>query len=426
MVKNRRKRVAGKAALGVVGRQRKLSVGEVIVDVRAEFMDLLAEGGKAIAAALFEEDMARFCGPRYSRKDPAQPQASRWGHQQGQVVLGGRKVSLPRPRARRGEEEVVLPSYLGLQREDPLEERALEQMLVGVSTRNYERSLEPLGAGFIESSMDKSSVSRRFALKTEAQLEAALKKPLTDTDWAAVFIDGLHFADHVVIVVLGVDSSGKKHLLGLREGSTENATLCKELLSDLVERGLPADRALLFVIDGGKGLRKAILEVFGQHEVVQRCQVHKKRNVLDQIPEAKKASVRATMSQAYDASSYEAALTQLKNLVRVLAKDHPGAAASLREGLEETLTVKRLGISGALERTLRTTNPAESLNEGMRRVARRVKRWRNGGMVLRWAAAAALEAQRGFRRLKGHKSMPMLIAALRQHDAELDSVRRSA
>jgi len=317
-------------------------------------------------------------------------------------------------------------AYLGLQREDPLEERALEQMLVGVSTRNYERSLEPLGAGFIESSMDKSSVSRRFALKTEAQLEAALKKPLTDTDWAAVFIDGLHFADHVVIVVLGVDSSGKKHLLGLREGSTENATLCKELLSDLVERGLPADRALLFVIDGGKGLRKAILEVFGQHEVVQRCQVHKKRNVLDQIPEAKKASVRATMSQAYDASSYEAALTQLKNLVRVLAKDHPGAAASLREGLEETLTVKRLGISGALERTLRTTNPAESLNEGMRRVARRVKRWRNGGMVLRWAAAAALEAQRGFRRLKGHKSMPMLIAALRKHDAELDSVRRSA
>lgn len=426
MRKNRRKRVAGKAALEEVGRRRQLTVGEVLVDVRAEFLDLLAEGGKAIAAALFEEDMAQLCGPRYARKEAARPTASRWGHQQGQVVLGGRRVSLPRPRARRGEEEVALPSYLGLQREDPLEERAFEQMMVGVSTRDYKRSLEPLGAGFIESGMDKSSVSRRFILKTEAQLEVALKKPLTETDWAAVFIDGLHFADHVVIVVLGVDTSGKKHLLGLREGSTENATLCKELLSELVERGLPADRALLFVIDGGKGLRKAIREVFGQHEVVQRCQVHKKRNVVDQLPEAKKASVRATMSQAYDASSYEAALTQLKNLVRVLAKDHPGAADSLREGLEETLTVKRLGLTGALERTLRTTNPAESLNDGMRRISRRVKRWRSGGMVLRWAAAAALEAESRFRRLKGHKSMPMLIAALRQHDAKLDNVRRSA
>jgi putative transposase len=426
MLENRRKRSGRKAALEVVGRQRMLALGEVMLDVRADFMELLAEGGKAIAAALFEEDLGRLCGERYARK--AQGSAKRWGRQRGQVVLGGRKVSLVRPRARQGDEEVVLPSYVRLQREDPLGERALEQMLVGVSTRNYRRSLEPLAGGLIESAVDKSSVSRRFVLKTEAQLEAAMKKPLGDEQWAAVYIDGLHFAEHVVIVVLGVDASGKKHLLGLREGSTENATLCKELLSELVERGLPADRALLVVIDGGKGLRKAVLEVFGQHAVVQRCQVHKTRNVLDQLPDAKKPSVRAAMSQAYNAPTHAAALTQLQNLVRVLARSNRGAADSLREGLEETLTVKRLGLTGALEKSLRTTNPAENLNGGMRRVSRRVKRWRGGSMVLRWAAASALEAQQHFRRLKGHKSMPLLLAALRQLDNthNNDNVRMTA
>jgi transposase-like protein len=427
MLENRRKRNAGKAALEVVGQQRRLALGEVMLDVRADFMELLAEGGKAIAAALFEEDLGRLCGERYARKAPEAGLAKRWGQQRGVVVLGGRKVSLARPRARQDGEEVVLPSYTRLQREDPLGERALEQMLVGVSTRNYRRSLEPLSGGLAESAVDKSSVSRRFVLRTEAQLEAAMRKPLGDQRWAAVYIDGLHFAEHVVVVVLGVDATGKKHVLGLREGSTENATLCKELLSDLVERGLPADRALLIVIDGGKGLRKAVREVFGQHEVVQRCQVHKTRNVLDQLPDAKKPSVRAAMSQAYNAATYDDALTQLQNLVRVLAKTNRSAADSLREGLEETLTVKRLGLSGALEKSLRTTNPAESLNEGMRRVSRRVKRWRGGDMVLRWAAASALEAEHRFRRLKGHKSMPVLLAALSRLDnTQNDNVRMTA
>ena len=328
MMEDRRKRAAGKVGLEVVGRQQRLALGEVMLDVRADFIELLSEGGKAIAAALFEEDMGRLCGERYARKGPEVGQARRWGQQRGQVVLGGRKVSLARPRARLGNEEVALPSYLRLQREDPLGERALEQMLVGVSTRNYWRSLEPLSGGLVESAAGKSSVSRRFVLKTEEQLEAALKKPLGDTHWAGVYIDGLHFAEHVVVVVLGVDASGKKHVLGLREGSTENSTLCKELLSNLVGRGLPADRALLTIIDGGKGLRKAVREVFGQHEVVQRCQVHKTRNVLDQLPEGKRSSVRAAMSQAYNAPSYNSALTQLKNLARVLAKDHPSAAES--------------------------------------------------------------------------------------------------
>jgi transposase-like protein len=419
MNENHRKKQGRKAHLEVVGRQRKVALGEVLLDVRAEFRELMLTGGMAVAAALFEEDLERLCGARYARKDEEAGLGQRWGQQRGQVVLGGRKVSLRRPRARRDGEEIALPTYASLQREDPLNERALEQMLIGVSTRNYRRSLEPVFEELAESAVDKSSVSRRFVVKTEEQLKAALAKPLTGIKWAGLYIDGINFAEHVVVVALGLDVSGKKHLLGLREGSTENGTLCKEMLADLVGRGMPVDRALLIVIDGGKGLRKAVRDVFAQYEVVQRCQVHKTRNVLDQLPDAKKPSVRAAMREAYNAESYETALKLLKNLARVLEKEHPSAASSLREGLEETLTVKRLGLTGALEKSLRTTNPIENLNSGIRRISKRVKRWRSGKMVLRWAAASALDAEKRFRRLKGYKAMPFLLAALRNHDRQL-------
>ena len=417
MEKTRRKAQGKKVQ--VVGRQRRLALGQVLLDVRADFWELMLTGGIAVAAALFEEDLEQLCGKRYGRKGEESGHAERWGRQRGRVVLGGRKVRLTRPRARLGGEEIALPTYVSLQREDPLNDRALEQMLIGVSTRNYRRSLEPVLGGLAESVVDKSSVSRRFVLMTEERLRAALVRPLGGIKWAALMIDGINFAEHTVVVALGIDASGKKHLLGLREGSTENRTLCKEMLSDLVGRGLPVDRALLIVIDGGKGLRQAVRDVFAQHGIVHRCQVHKTRNVLDQLPDTKKPSVRTALNEAYNAESYELALKLLKNLIRVLEKDHPGAAASLREGLEETLTVKRLGLTGALEKTLRTTNPIENLNSGIRRISNRVKRWRSGSMVLRWAGAAALEAEKHFHRLKGYKAMPSLLAALRNHDRQL-------
>jgi putative transposase len=419
MTKRSKKTGGRKVQLEVAGKQRRVPLGEVLVDVRAELRELMIQGGMAVVGALFEEDLERLCGKRYERKDDEAGLGDRWGHQRGQVVLGGRKVGLTRPRARRNGEEIALPTYASLQKEDPLNERTLEQMLIGVSTRNYRRSLESAPGDLTESAVDKSSVSRRFVVKTEEQLKTALKKPLGGIEWAALYIDGINFADHVVVVALGLDAGGKKHLLGLREGSTENGTLCKEMLSDLVERGMPVDRALLIVIDGGKGLRKAVREVFAQYEVVQRCQVHKMRNVLDQLPDAKKPPVRAAMNEAYNAESYEIALKLLKNLVRVLSREHPSAASSLREGLEETLTVKRLGLTGALEKSLRTTNPIENLNSGIRRISKRVKRWRGGGMALRWAAAAALDAEKRFHRIKGHKAMPVLLAALRNHDHQL-------
>ena len=417
-MKKTRRKAQGKK-VQVVGRQRRLALGQVLLDVRADFWELMLTGGMAVAAALFEEDLEQLCGKRYGRKGEESGHAERWGRQRGRVVLGGRKVRLTRPRARLGGEEIALPTYVSLQREDPLNDRALEQMLIGVSTRNYRRRLEPVLGGLAESVVDKSSVSRRFVLMTEERLRAALVRPLGGIKWAALMIDGINFAEHTVVVALGIDASGKKHLLGLREGSTENRTLCKEMLSDLVGRGLPVDRALLIVIDGGKGLRQAVRDVFAQHGIVHRCQVHKTRNVLDQLPDTKKPSVRTALNEAYNAESYELALKLLKNLIRVLEKDHPGAAASLREGLEETLTVKRLGLTGALEKTLRTTNPIENLNGGIRRISSRVKRWRSGSMVLRWAGAAALEAEKHFHRLKGYKAMPSLLAALRNHDRQL-------
>lgn len=417
MKKSRKKRTKREEAVALVPSEVRLTVGEVAVDVGAEFRELLITGGLALVDALFREELDRLCGPRHARKGEAW--ASRWGKQRGEVVLGGRKVQLAHPRARRDGREVVLPAYAELQREDVLNARALEQMLVGVSTRKYQRSLEPVVPDLKESAVSRSAVSRRFVAKTTAQLEAALARPLDGEEWAALMIDGIAFHEHVVVIVLGVDASGKKHLLSFRQGTTENATLCSQLLSGIVARGVPADRSILVCIDGGKGLRKAVSEVFGDFALVQRCQVHKKRNVLDQLPDEVRVQVRTAMSQAYAVATHETALKQLQNQARVLAKAHPSAAESLREGLAETLTVKKLGLTGKLAKALETTNPIENVNSGVRRVGGRVKRCRDGGMALRWVATGALEHATKFRRLKGHKEMPKLIAALRARDAEM-------
>jgi putative transposase len=408
--------------LEVVPSQRTATVGEIAVDVGAEFRELMMRGGLALVNALFAEEMTRLCGARYARGEHL---ASRWGTQQGEVVLGGRKIKLQRPRARRHGEELVPPLYQELQGEDPLTDRALEQMLIGVSTRKYHRSLEPVIADVREFGTTRSAVSRRFVARTSAQLGAALSKPLGEEEWAALMIDGIQFHEHVIVIALGIDATGRKHVLSFRQGSTENGTLCREMLSEMVARGVPADRSILDVIDGGKGLRKAVNEVFGDYAVVQRCQVHKKRNVLDQLPEEVRAQVGRAMSQAYAASSYETAVKQLKNQVRVLSTDHTGAAESLKEGLEETLTVKRLGLTGALAKTLETTNPIENVNGGVRRVGARVKRCRGGGMALRWVATGALEHATKFRRLKGHREMPTLIAALRALDSKMTNTNVS-
>ena len=383
--------------------------------MRDQLMELIVGAGVKAIAGVLAESVTALCGERYGRRAAEEPR--RWGRQRGELVLGGRKVQIQRPRVRQAGKEADIPAYWALQAEDPLQERALEQMLVGVSTRQYRRSLEEF-PGLETASTSKSAVSRRFVAATAERLEALAEKSLQGVDWAAVMLDGLRFGDHVILVALGIDSGGRKHLLGLREGSTENATVCKELLGDLVERGFPTDRHLLFVIDGAKALAKALREVFGARAVIQRCQVHKTRNVLDQLPKHKRAHAAKALSQAYGQADQDLARQQLHNLERALAKDHPGAAASLREGLEETLTVKRLALTGALERSLSTTNPIESTNSVIRRVSGRVKRCRNGQMALRWVAAGLIEAARGFKRLKGYRAMPTLVSAMHALDRE--------
>jgi putative transposase len=247
-----------------------------------------------------------------------------------------------------------------------------------------------------------------------------MQRKLSGLQLIAVMIDGVRFADHVVLAALGIDTSGKKHVLGLREGATENVASCKALLADLVERGLATDRTRLFVIDGAKALHKAISDSFGERALMQRCREHKKRNVTDALPERMRSSVRSAMSQAYATRDAKRAARLLDNLARRLEPDHPGAAASLREGLEETLTLRRLDLPESLERVLSSTNLIENLFSRVRDLAHRVKRWQGGTMILRWPAAGVLEAERSFRRIAGYRGLPKLIAGLRAHDAEID------
>jgi transposase-like protein len=355
------------------------------------------------------------CGAKHARVPGRE--VTRGGTVRGEVVLGGRRVAIRRPRARRVDGgEVRLPVYEAFGREDPLEARAVEQMLVGVATRKYGRSLEPLPASVATRGTSKSAVSRRFVARTRAELEAWARRPLGELDLVALMIDGIGFGDYLLVVALGIDSTGKKHALAIREGSTENASLCRSMLADVVARGVPADRAILVVLDGGTGARSAVRQVFGEYGIVQRCQVHKKRNVVDHLPEHAKLHVGAAMSHAYGLEDYDKAKTQLEKLARSLDEQHPSAAASLREGLDETLTVLRLGIGPALRKSLATTNPIESTFSTVRRVSRRVTRWPSGTMALRWALAGITEAEKTWRRVMGKADMPKLVTALRELD----------
>jgi len=382
--------------------------------IRGDLRELVMSFGIQAITAMLEQERTALCGPRYEH----QPEraAQRGGTVRGQLALGGRSVTVPRPRVVGLDgREIALDTWSRLRASDPLGARALEQMLVGVATRKYERSLEGVPESLESRGTSKSAVSRRFVEATAAKLTEWLSRPLAELDICAVFMDGLHFAEHVVLVALGVDAQGTKHVLVLWAGATENSVACKGLLEDLVTRGLDPKRKRLFVIDGSGGLRAGIRDVFGKRALVQRCQKHKMENVVSHLPKSKHAAVRAAMRQAYKSTKVDSAKRLLNNLIRSLEPNHPGAAGSLREGLDETLTVMGLGLPRTLERSFSTTNPVENLNGSLRDLARRVKRWRDGAMILRWAAAGVLEASRGFRRLKGHKDMPKLLSALGDH-----------
>jgi transposase-like protein len=336
-----------------------------------------------------------------------------------EVVLGGRKVSIRRPRVRRDGGEVPLRTFQRMASEDPLNRRIVAQMLVGVATRQYARSLEPLPATMTTRGTSKSTVSRRFVAKTRAQLEAWQSQPLDGLDLVGLILDGVHVGEHCLIVALGIAADGQKHALGLWDGSTENGTVCQGLLSNLQSRGLRTDRSLLVILDGSKALRKAVRATFGEAALVQRCQVHKMRNILEYLNDRQRPWAQAILRRAYQSADVKTAQRLLLDLAKRLETEHPSAAESVREGLDETLTVLTLNLSTRLRRSLATTNAAESLLSRTRHVKRNVKRWRGGQMMLRWVAAGILEAVKGFRRVKGYADMPTLVAALRARDRQL-------
>lgn len=389
-----------------------------MIDARATLHDAIVTAGMSVLGSMLEEERAKLCGPRYAHQ-PSRA-ATRAGHTDGELSFGGRRVRVRRPRVRSVDgSEVALDTWERFSDVDPLTPRAVEQMVLGVSTRKYVRSIEPAPPGLASRGTSKSAVSRRFVSATREKLAEMLGADLSMLSLCAIMIDGIHVAEHLVLIALGIDENGDKHVLGLYEGATENTTACSGLLSDLEARGVRTDRAMLFVIDGSKALAKAVRAKFGTRALIQRCQVHKRRNVEDHLPEDMKKNVGRTITAAYKSADVKRAKKMLEGLARQLERKHPSAATSLREGLDETLTVMHFDLPEHLARTLSTTNPIEFLNGRIRRTTHNVARWDSGDMVLRWLAVALTEASKTFRKLRGYKGMPKLVAALRAHDTKL-------
>ena len=392
----------------------QLSLAEIVGDTREGLLALAVRTGLAVLQETMEWEVDRIVGPK-GRHDRDRV-AKRHGHASGEVTLGGRRVPVRRPRVRSADdsEEVGLESYREFSSRDPLSEVIAERVLAGVSTRGYRRAQEPVGSEVEQCSrsVSSSAVSREFIARARTALAQLLSRRLDGFELVALMIDSIELADRCHVVALGITIEGTKVPLGLWEGSTENATTVGGLLSDLRERGLGLDQQILCVIDGAKALSKAIRSVIGNRTPIQRCVVHKSRNVCDYLPREQRPWIRAKLRAAWDDTDYERALCALKALARALEREHPAAAASLREGMLETLTVTRLGITGRLKKTLQSTNLIENLFSRVRQTQRNVKRWHGGDMRQRWTAAGILDAERKFRRVKGRDQLARLAAAL--------------
>jgi putative transposase len=388
------------------------ALGQLVGAAKEGLLALSVGVGLGVLSELMEEEVDDVVGPK-GKHDPDRT-AVRHGHEDGEVTLGGRRVEVQRPRVRTadGDAEVQLETYQHFADRDPLRRVVLERMLAGVSTRRYRRTQEPVGEQ-VETqarSTSKSAVSRTFVERTRESLGELMGRQLADLRLAVMMLDGLELKGRMMIVALGITTEGVKIPLGLWEGSTENATVATALLSDLVERGLDPEQGMLFVLDGSKALRKAVRSVFGDVPV-QRCLWHKERNVMQHLPERDRPPIKARMRKAWRETDYPRALEQLRALADELEHTHPGAAGSLREGMDETLTVIRLRIRGKLRRTLESTNPCESMIDTVRTTQRNVKHWSSGEMGLRWTAAGMLEAEKQFRKVIGYTDLPRLAVA---------------
>jgi transposase-like protein len=401
-----------------------VALAELAGQMREGLLALAVGAGLQVMAAIMEEDVTAVCGPK-GHQDPERT-ATRHGHGPGSVTLGGRRVPVARPRMRAvdGSGELPVPAYELFSGTEVMGRMAMERMLAGLSTRRYGVGLEPVGTDIeqVATATSRSAVSRRFVAATETALAELLGADLSSLDLVALMVDGVHFGEHTCVVALGIGVDGGKHPLALVEGSTENTTLVTELIVGLRERGLDVTRPILAVLDGSKALRRAVLDVFDR-SVIARCQLHKIRNVEDRLPEKMRSVVASRMRRAYHADSALAAEAELNALAAELDRTHPSAAASLREGMAETLTVLRLGVPPTLARTLRSTNAIESMISICRDHARNVKRWRDGQMALRWCAAGMVEAGKQFRRVNGHLHLRSLRDTLERVTKPVSATR---
>ena len=399
---------------------------EVFGGIESSLFELCVDSGQQVLQAMMEQDREDLCGPRWKR-DPER-KAGRAGTTKSEVTLGGRRIGVSRPRVRSMEgEEIVLPSFAFAANRDPLDRHTLNAVACGISSRKNARSLDRLPDGMRQRSTSKSSVSRRYVAMTTKQMTSWLTTPLGDRHFPIIMIDGIHMGDHLVLIALGIDFEGKKQVLGLREGDTENGQVARALLRDLIERGLDPERARVFVIDGAKALTSAIVKIFGPLAKIQRCQIHKRRNILGHLPERLHENVKAVLKEAWGLADADVAKRRLERLASSLKVDHPGAAESVLEGLDATLTLQKLGIGDTLYKKLRSTNAIENLNSGIATYSKNVKRWQGGSMVVRWVSAAIVEAEKKFRRVQGWRDIEKLIQALAAIDQQQEAkVKRVA
>jgi transposase-like protein len=371
--------------------------------------DFATEMGLKVAYLLLQDEVNQRCGLRYERAP--ERTLTRYGHQRGVAVIPGQKLPIQRPRIRYTQQcgEAALENYARLQSPEAMPNSVLKRLVRGVPCRDYEGVVDLAREGF---GVNKSSVSRSFVVASAAEVRQLSERRFDGVRFPVIYIDGVQYAGETMVVVLGVLENGAKRVLGVRQGATENATVCTALLEELCARGLDTSQPTLLVLDGSKALHAAVKRVWGRNALIQRCQAHKKRNVREHLPQKHWSELLRQLSAAYYGTDYDEALKQLKTTARWLDRLNPDAAASLREGMEETLTVIRLGVPDLLRKTLATTNPIESAFSVVQNVTARVKRWREGDMRQRWCTAGLLRAESKFHRVKGYRHMSQLLKAL--------------
>jgi putative transposase len=388
--------------------QMILPMADIVGLLQEGVGNLLRHAGLELMHLVMDEEVRSLAGERYQQHE--QRRAHRWGKEDGYCVVDGQKVPIQRTRLRSGDHrEQRLGSYELFQRDGPLQQGVWDKMMRGLSTRNYGAVVKDFQSAY---GIEKSAVSENFIEASREKVKQLMERPLGELRLCAVLIDGTPFKDRQMIAALGIGCDGRKTVLGIREGATENTAVVSSLLSELAERGLDFSTPRLYILDGGKALHAAVRRHAGEAAFIQRCQVHKKRNVVDHLPDEHKADVRRKLQNAYSMAEYADAKRALEKLHRELMDLNPSAARSLEEGMEETLTVHKLRVPDQLRRTLSCTNVIESAFSIVETVCRNVKRWRRGDQIERWVGSGLLVAERQFRRVIGHRQIPLLLSSM--------------